>query len=577
MQITSVHAMPSPSTATAVCRVNMLLLRHYLRTGCPTTGDDILDDALERSEPGALALVELCAQLRSNKRTRRSMERLRQEQRRRPSTVRQRWYKLFGTAVLSLFRTMRRMSVPRAPALTTLGTQMARRERRALATTGAVVTAIPSLREDADMAAARLWESFPGRQAILWMDNDYRERWGTDPARLNLSLNITAMCVLFLDMDSPGPTTTRSSRIPDFPGHLTTSRVVWRVRDVAALLVEGLAALHHNVRELNAMALGADTIRVPLDVKRTGIRALPWRPCLLSEYQVSSNEDLVALLGMATKLQERSRVALPLLLDENIHYRVMRLLHSTSHKDVDVGDWLSRVPVLYGIWHPYKHLVGVLYRAFLPIIALLEGSGHVHPGDRVVAGRKVLYMEKVFATLLILAPEVRERLEARLAEVRDRGGSGAPGAAADPNRSTSSNAPMESPVSEAWMGQELVVLQGLHTLLYFYCPLIFQLGWKVRQCTWQGRPTQSVKGDVAKQVLHQAFLVMTHVQGDTECKEEYSRTIALALLTWQPWHSKLPFTLSCKSPQHTRLSLMCYLLFPANKFTIVHFNIPKHI
>ena len=519
----------------------MLLLRHYLRMGRPQTGRQLLEDALDRGEPGALALLDFGRQLRSNKRTRRSMDTIRAEHRRQR---RARWYSTLGNELLQLYRTMRRMALPQAQPINPIGSQLARSTVRELAATGTMDTREPErrLQARADEVAAALWASLPGRQAILWMDNDYRERWGTDPARVNLSLNITALSILFLDMDVAGAVATRASRIPDYRGHLTTARLVGRVRDVAALLASSMTALQHNVRQLNAMQLGGDSVRVPLDVHRTGVRALPWRPCLLSEYQVSSNEDLLVLLQMAADLQERTRVPLPLLLDENIHYRVLRLMHSVSHKEVDVAEWLSRLPLLYGIWHPYKHAVGVVYRAFLPVIGLLEGSGHPAVGDKVVPGRKVLYMEKVVAALLIIAPDLRDRLEAKLSALRQA--LQTPPAPPRPDGSSSSAAgaaqPPLAPDATRRLRQELALLQGLHTLLYFYCPVLFQMGWKVRQCTWEGRPTQSVKGDVAKQVLHHAFLLMTHVQGDLECREEYPRTIAMALLTWQPWHSSLP-------------------------------------
>ena len=516
--------------------LQFVTLRHYLRTARPTVAEDIMVAAFDRDEPGALQLVEMAGQLRGNKRTRRTVEAVRQERRKRR---RGRWYAVLAKGVLALFRTMRRLSVPAQAPVATTGPELARRERRALAPTGAVVTQVASLRARVDEATVALWQALPGRQVVLWMDNDYRERWGTDPARVGLSLNITAMSVLFLDMDVPaGQMATRAVRVAQFPGHLTTSRLVGRVRDVAVFLAGAVDAIHHNVRFVNGRRLTADTVRVPLDVVRPAVRSLPWKPCLLSEYQVSGNEDLLSLLEMACGLQLRCRVQMPLLLDENIHYRVLRLMHSVSHREVDVGDWLSHVPLLYGIWHPYKHCLGVVYRAFLPIIAPLEGAGTLRPGDKVVPGRKVLYMEKVFATLLVVGSLVRERLEAQLRTVRAAPQAPSSSPPSQPPPSDRASSSRDTPGLPA--DTELVVLEGLHTLLYFYCPLLFQMGWKVRQCTWEGRPGQAVRGDVAKQVLQQAMLVMCHLSDDWHCREEYPRTIAMALLTWQPWHSALP-------------------------------------
>ena len=51
----------------------------------------------------------------------------------------------------------------------------------------------------------------------------------------------------------------------------------------------------------------------------------------------------------------------------------------------------------------------------------------------------------------------------------------------------------------------------------------------VRQCTWCGQPGGSVTGRTAHQVLCECLLLQVHLQ------QEYTRTIALALLSWQPW------------------------------------------
>ena len=31
----------------------------------------------------------------------------------------------------------------------------------------------------------------------------------------------------------------------------------------------------------------------------------------------------------------------------------------------------SRLPLIYGVWHPYKHMITMLYRNFMPIISLI--------------------------------------------------------------------------------------------------------------------------------------------------------------------------------------------------------------
>ena len=97
---------------------------------------------------------------------------------------------------------------------------------------------------------------------------------------------------------------------------------------------------------------------------------------------------------------------MPLVVDENIHYRLMKLIHCDH--DFDVRLWLRDFPLLYGVWHPYKFAVLSVYRKFFPIFALLETTT-VEVGKEIQGHRKVLHVEKIVAALLLL----RHRISAR--------------------------------------------------------------------------------------------------------------------------------------------------------------------
>eukprot|EP00667_Euglena_gracilis_P015597 EG_transcript_16241 len=135
--------------------------------------------------------------------------------------------------------------------------------------------------------------------------------------------------------------------------------------------------LHQAVGRIGRMQLSETSIRVPLDVARTNMRSLQWRPLSLTEQVVSANLDLLLVLQTARSLQHLTRRQTPLLVDENIHYRCLRLLYSASASRYYVSRYLAEVPLLYGIWHAYKHTVTIVYRAFFPVLAHLE----VSPGD----------------------------------------------------------------------------------------------------------------------------------------------------------------------------------------------------
>ena len=85
-----------------------------------------------------------------------------------------------------------------------------------------------------------------------------------------------------------------------------------------------------------------------------------------------------------------------------------------------------------------------------------------------------------------------------------------------------------------------VLLTGLWSLLTSYLPALLSLGYRVRQCAWEGQATGTVKGLLAKEVLQHCLLLHVHLMDDWDARLEYTRTMALALLQWTPWHSSVP-------------------------------------
>ena len=84
------------------------------------------------------------------------------------------------------------------------------------------------------------------------------------------------------------------------------------------------------------------------------------------------------------------------------------------------------------------------------------------------------------------------------------------------------------------------LLQGLHDLLYFYVPALFALGRDVRELTWEGGLGGTVKGLLAKRMLQKALAVQIDLLQDWECQAEYTKTLCVAILSWQPYFSALP-------------------------------------
>jgi hypothetical protein len=195
---------------------------------------------------------------------------------------------------------------------------------------------VGSIHQAACAAAKELWESTKDHQLVVWLDNWYRRRYGTDPQG-DMSLNVSALAVLHI------------TEIPVFPGHLSLRSLVDAVPQRVAALLRAYGRMHAGVAAVNAEPLQPAWLRVPLDVHRTGMRSLQWLPYQLTEYTVSSQADLLQILHDLHELQSHTQRVLPLLVDMDIHYRLMKLVYGQSLVNFDYGHTLSMIPVLYGV------------------------------------------------------------------------------------------------------------------------------------------------------------------------------------------------------------------------------------
>ena len=99
---------------------------------------------------------------------------------------------------------------------------------------------------------------------------------------------------------------------------------------------------------------------------------------------------------------------MPVLVDMNIHYRLLKMMHCTSTAMHDFGLWMCSLPLVYGVWHPYKYCVVAVYRCFFPIFAILETTC-VETGRTISGLRRVLHMEKMVLGLLLLRHKIVDR------------------------------------------------------------------------------------------------------------------------------------------------------------------------
>lgn len=80
-----------------------------------------------------------------------------------------------------------------------------------------------------------------------------------------------------------------------FPGHLSLATVISSITSLARVLSRSHKALNDVISVISHDPLTTDDVRVPLDIHRTGMRSLQWRPYMLTDLTVSSQVDLVQI------------------------------------------------------------------------------------------------------------------------------------------------------------------------------------------------------------------------------------------------------------------------------------------
>ena len=216
---------------------------------------------------------------------------------------------------------------------------LGRRSRRILGATGAVAKDLPRLKVAANKAVQKLWTSMHGVQVVVWLDNWFRKRYGTNPQHSGMCLNVSAMAVLHIE------------RIPVFPGYLSFSEVLDGINVIVKRVVSSSPRLHGGIQTITSEDLRQEWVRVPLDVQRTQMRSLQWLPYVLTEESVGSQVQLLGILDSLQLLQNHTQRCTPLLVDMDPHYRIMKLIYGSSNAGFDFARNMALTPVLYGVCH----------------------------------------------------------------------------------------------------------------------------------------------------------------------------------------------------------------------------------
>ena len=349
----------------------------------------------------------------------------------------------------------------------------------------------------------KTWRWMENRQVCVWIDNCYIKHYGTHQTIQDQSQNCRALCVVGIPC-----------RLPYFRGHPTIDVLIGSIGSVAAALVRMKRSFHGIVTDVGLLAdrpAAIPSIRAPLDIVRDPLPNPGWKPLLLSTHQVSSYKGLVEVLNYIAPLSNHTHPIVPILVDENIHKRCLKLLYSDRMQRWNWHEKLKRTLVLYGSRHPYKYLVTNVWRRFHSLFVYFR-FGRLRLGKAVGSYPKLRVMERTIAGILNCAPHFLRQLRRkanRLQAVADHGGT-----AIDRLKSE--------------------VCKAMVNLLHNWFPLVLYCGFLVRQCNWSGRqPGTAID---AQNVLRLVFVLLIELRraaADSCCVCEDHRCCVDALADLQ--------------------------------------------
>ena len=129
------------------------------------------------------------------------------------------------------------------------------------------------------------------------------------------------------------------------------------------------------------------------------------RPFAMSKEKETGGVGLLNLLQFAKNTAQQTNRVLPLLVDENIHYGILKLLYGAKNQRLIMPAHLRYIPVVYGVWHAYKFVVTHTFRVFWPILTYLR-KDLLRPGSTILSYPKLIVIEKTIAALLLATSRI---------------------------------------------------------------------------------------------------------------------------------------------------------------------------
>ena len=181
-----------------------------------------------------------------------------------------------------------------------------------------------------------------------------------NPVKPNVCLDVTAIAVL------------HTTPLPPFLRHPSLQDLVDRVDTVAMGVVQQHREMLKVCTNMRNTPISRRTVRAPPDIAReAGRQQLFWQPVGIYESRIGQNQKLWDLLDMLRRTQQHCQNPMALLVDCNIHYRVLKFLYSRATIDRNFPDWLRGISLIYGVWHPYEHVCNIIWRKLFPLFSYI--------------------------------------------------------------------------------------------------------------------------------------------------------------------------------------------------------------
>ena len=164
--------------------------------------------------------------------------------------------------------------------------------------------------------------------------------------------------------------------------------------------------------------------------------------------------------------------------------------------------------MVYGVWHAYKYCCEAVYCKFLSLCTFLSSGPQSRDTD-VYTQRKVIWKERLFMSLLLVAPQFLQQLKQKLCALQS------------------------APVGSRSVLQQQCLQQtvAMFNLLNNYVPSLFIFGMLVRDCNWcTGRKLQVPHP--TQLLLNMSMLGLLWLFDGSEGSHQYLRTLAVAKLLW---------------------------------------------